>query len=189
MNLQENALILREKFFPLIIIENVVVRSVDSSMVEDFIKANFQAVFGDEGRRRVDVSPERKELADMTAQDFRKVHCEDFLFYFNDVPIGWSYGETHDFMTFYMRNSGVLPEYRNKGIYQSFLKHFLVYLTELGYERVVSHHKPNNAAVLISKLKAGFLISGMEYDERWGLLVKMAFQTQAYRRKKFDEGL
>lgn len=85
-----------------------------------------------------------------------------------------------------MNWSGILPEYQNRGVYSTFLHRFLDYLKKLGYVRVTSNHMVNNRPVLIAKLKAGFVATGMSLDERWGAMLWLTYfindaQAEAFR--------
>ncbi len=117
---------------------------------------------------------------------FARTHHERFIFY-NEAgeAIGWSYGEMLDYETFFMTSTGILPEYRRRGIYTAFLKRLLSYLAALGYERVTSNHQTNNAPVIIAKLKAGFVILGVNLDERWGAQVELACFFHDDRRRGY----
>ena len=118
----------------------------------------------------------RKETINPLYNRYDLLHSDNILFYNqSNQPIGWMFGETEDAETFYMRNTGILEEYQNKGIYTSFLKQYLQYLKEIGYERVTSHHSGTNKAVLIPKLKLGFEICGMELHEVFGPNLKMVY--------------
>jgi hypothetical protein len=66
-----------------------------------------------------------------------------------------------------------------------FLSKYIDYLTACGYERITSEHQPTNTAVLISELKFGFSIAGMELQERWGTLVKLVYLIPEDRRRSF----
>ncbi len=105
-------------------------------------------------------------------RDSFQSHTEQFVFY-NEAnePIGWSFGQQKESDTFIMLWTGVLPAYQNQGIYSAFLRRFLNYLRTIGYARVTSNHFVNNRAVLIAKLKAGFIATGMSLDERWGAVL------------------
>ncbi len=118
-------------------------------------------------------------------QVFSGTHHEYFVFFDGETVVGWSYGEMHDPETFFMSNSAVLPAYRQRGIYRHFLNHFINYLKALGYERITSHHQPNNSPVIMAKLKAGFVLSGMILDERWSAQVQMTYHCYEDRRQGF----
>jgi len=116
--------------------------------------------------------------------EYRKIHSEKFLIKFKGKVIGWFQGEMEDFETFYMRNTGIIPEHQNKGLYKKFLTVFEKYIFGLGYARISSQHSPTNAVILSLKLKAGYVIAGQEFHERWGILLKLVkFSTK--KRKDF----
>ena len=118
-------------------------------------------------------------------ESFATRNCEYVVFYDGETPIGWSHGDQDDVITFYMRNTGLLPSHRGKGVYSAFLSRFVDYLQDVGYERVTSHHQPSNPAVIIAKLKAGFVIEGMKIDERFGPLVCAVRYLSPERRQKW----
>ena len=74
-----------------------------------------------------------------------------------------------------MSNTGIFEEYRGKGIYSALLPKLLELFREKGFQKVSSRHNVANNAVLVPKLKAGFVITGFEIDERFGLLVVLSY--------------
>ena len=56
---------------------------------------------------------------------------------------------------------------------------------ELGGLRISSQHVATNNAVLIAKLKLGYVIAGTEYDEQMGLLVLLVLHLAPERRALF----
>lgn len=109
------------------------------------------------------------------ATSFEQIENHERWIFYNKEgqAIGWAIGEIRDHLTFYMRNSGIIKSHRRMGIYSSFLTQFVQYLFEQGYERIISHHQVNNNPVIIAKLKSGFVINGMDIDERYGLQVQL----------------
>lgn len=103
--------------------------------------------------------------------------------------VGWLTGEMEDPETFYVRTAGIVPEHRHAGVPQLFSPHFLRYLKALGYERVTSQHHPNNRAIIILQLRAGFNIEGYNVDERWGPQVKMVRYLHDDRETEFHRRL
>lgn len=129
---------------------------------------------------------ERQDKLTPLRQAFAGTHHEYFVFYDGEDVAGWSYGEMHDPETYFMSNSAILPDYRRRGIYSCYLSHFIGYLKALGYERITSNHQPNNRAVLMAKLKAGFVLSGMILDERWSAQVQMTYHMYPDRQRGFS---
>ena len=93
----------------------------------------------------------------------------------NNKLIGWSWGFQITGIEFYMCNSAVFPEYRRKGIYTELIKKVISKAQEDGFQEITSKHHPDNNAVIIPKLKAGFIIQGFEINPRFGLLVNLIF--------------
>ena len=117
----------------------------------------------------------------------RAIHKEHFLF-LNEVdePVGWSFGHMHDSETFFMSWSGVARAYQKRGIYGAFVRRLLPYLEGLGYERVSSNHMLNNRPVLIAKLKAGFNITSVTMDERYGAQATLTYFCHEDRQQGFE---
>jgi len=99
---------------------------------------------------------------------------------------GWHFGQQVAEDTFFMRNSAVLPAFRRKHIYERLLHATLEVVTRDGFQRVTSDHHPSNSAVLIAKLKAGFWISGVNVDDRFGTLVNLVWYSHQIRRESFE---
>lgn len=163
------------------------VRAATKKEVMDLVAKKYGAVFPDRGDTPwFRMSPERRKKAQEFWKHYDALHHEWFLFLGpKGAPIGWHMGEAEDYQTFYMRNTGILPEYQGRGLYRAFLKAFSDYLGELGYERITSQHKPTNKSILILKLKQGFVIGGLEMTENWGALVKMVKIIPQDRRESF----
>ncbi|MFG1485183.1 GNAT family N-acetyltransferase [Halobacteriovorax sp. RZ-2] len=100
--------------------------------------------------------------------------------------IGWSWGFQENSTTYYMCNSAVLPEYRRHGIYGAMLDKTLAILEAEGFQMVYSRHCATNNAVIIPKLKAGFLISKMEIDDKFGVLIHLHHYFNEKRKKVMD---
>lgn len=118
----------------------------------------------------------------------RQIPYEYFAFYNKEnKPVGFSAGKLVDAHTFFMEWSGILPMYHRQGLYSSFLTKLLPYLHALGIERVTSNHMGTNRPVLIAKLKAGFVVTGMTLDERHGMLVWLTLFLKSEREQGFQK--
>jgi L-amino acid N-acyltransferase YncA len=85
-----------------------------------------------------------------------------------------------------MRNSAVLEKHRNKGLYSELLKANIEILTNKGFQVIYSAHIATNNAILIPKLKAGFVITSLEIEERFGTRIKLSYFTSQLRKKVVD---
>ena len=180
---------IRNQFFPMLLSENIQAMPVHGSAFWGIISPIFDTVFPDTGIRGSHILPkERQQNSQRLRAAFHQVHHEYFVFYNEqEEPIGWSYGEMRDSMTFFMSNSGILSSYRRQGLYSAFLEQFLAYLTALGYERIISNHQTNNRAVIIAKLKAGFNITAINLDERWGAQVELTYFMHHDRQQEYEK--
>lgn len=179
----------RNKFFPFKTSNGVECVPVKAEELYRFLRKNFKDVFGTSFSSHFQVEPAALKKLKPLRKEYAKVHHEFFLFKKGKVTIGWSYGEMDDWETFYMRNTGILEEFRDNGVYGEFLAQLLKYLDAFGYQRVSSQHHPDNGAVIKAKLKAGFIIVGSENHERWGQLLKMVKildpKRENFFKKKF----
>lgn len=179
---------IRKTYYPQELDNGIVVKPIETrGEFFGITGALFDAVFTPfEQLGAYTLPEERRAKLTPLRQAFAGSHHEFFVFYDGDTVAGWSYGDMHDAETYFMSNSAILPDYRRQGIYSGFLSQFLNYLRELGYERVTSTHQPNNSAVIMAKLKAGFVLSGMILDERWSAQVQMTYHIYNDRREGFS---
>lgn len=104
----------------------------------------------------------------------------------NDQFVGWSWGFQENSTNFYMANSAVLEEHRRFGIYTGLLRAMIKKAIEEGFQVITSKHNATNNAVLIPKLKENFIISKMELDDVFGVLVHLHYYANPLRRKIMD---
>jgi RimJ/RimL family protein N-acetyltransferase len=130
---------------------------------------------------------ERRAGLDVLAESFSRPGAITFGFYdAADNPVGWYYGYMEEEHTHHIDTIGLLPECRGSGVYGAFLPKLLGYLGALGFERVTVYHHPNNPAVMIPELKAGFVIIALELHEEIGANIKMAYFMHPDRRAAFE---
>jgi GNAT superfamily N-acetyltransferase len=103
-----------------------------------------------------------------------------------DEFIGWTWGFQENSETFNMVNSAVLEDHRRQGLYSALLARCIEILTEKGFQVIYSKHCATNNAIIIPKLKAGFVIAKMEMNDRYGILIHLHFYTNSERRRIMD---
>ncbi|MFC5269279.1 hypothetical protein [Adhaeribacter terreus] len=103
-----------------------------------------------------------------------------------EEKIGWFKGEQKDKDSFSMSNTGIFPAHQQQGIYKAMLPKVLNLLQEAGFQRVISYHQATNNTIIIPKLKAGFLITGFEISDEYGLLIKLTYYFNETRRQAID---
>tara|TARA_Y100000768_G_scaffold388916_1_gene388649 strand:+ start:295 stop:837 length:543 start_codon:yes stop_codon:yes gene_type:complete len=104
----------------------------------------------------------------------------------SDNFVGWSWGFQDSSTSFYMANSAILEEHRRKGLYSKLVDEMIGLTSKLGFQMIYSRHCATNNFVIIPKLKAGFVISKMEMDDIFGVLIHLHFYPNKTRRKIMD---
>lgn len=104
----------------------------------------------------------------------------------HDDFIGWLFGFQESAETFYMCNSAILPEHRLKGLYTELMKTTLDIVVSMGFQKIYSRHSLTNNAILIPKLKAGFVMTTFEASDMFGMLVHLTYYPKDIRRKVLD---
>lgn len=100
--------------------------------------------------------------------------------------IGWSWGFQKSGIEFYMCNSAILPEYRRSGLYTRLLNAMLEKVQEFGFQEISSRHLTTNNAVIIPKLKVGFVITQLEVSDLFGAVVHLTYHFNKTRKKVLD---
>ncbi len=72
-----------------------------------------------------------------------------------------------------MSLTAIKPAFQRQGIYSGLLSRLLPLLRDMGFRQVTSHHRADNSAVLVPKLKAGFLVTGVQVSPISGLMVEL----------------
>lgn len=131
------------------------------------------------------------ESEKQSLRDLRGLMKDQFrlrlLAFVDGALAGWHFGWQTDGETYYMTNSAVLPEFRNRGVYAALLKETIERVRDRGFQMLSSRHHGNNPEVLIPKLRQGFIVTGSQLDERFGFLIEMRLYLNAERRRRYDE--
>ncbi len=99
---------------------------------------------------------------------------------------GWSQSVQERGDEICMCMSAVKPAHQRHGIYARMLDMLLDRARELGFQSVISFHQATNNAILIPKLKAGFHVTGVEYRDTRGVLLKLTYLFNDERRHLLD---
>ena len=180
----------RAKHFPMQLPDQIVGRNVPLQTYFDVEDALEPVIFPENERiNRWFNLPEarRDHRKDFLFGLQRNTHQDAIVFYHDEKPIGWSAGRMTGATEFMMDVTGIHPDYQQRGIYTQFLRLYMAYLRDVGYERVISYHSPTNRAVLIAKLKAGFVIAGTEFREHAGASVKVVYLLHQDRYERFED--
>ena len=75
---------------------------------------------------------------------------------------------------------------RRTGIYSELARLVIDEAKSRGYSVIWSRHAANNNAVIVAKLKLGFFVSGFEYSEVYGPLVRLTYLLREKRRQLYQ---
>lgn len=169
---------------------NYSIKIISLDEIRKFRNENNNLVFSDifNINMRTLLSEEEKKLIDA---NYSKLYKDQYVlnvgvFDQDDNMIGWHSGYQADQSTFYMMNSAILEQHRRKGLYGRLLKFVIDHLKDKGIQVIYSRHTATNNAVIIPKLQAGFIISGLEIDDTFGTLVNLKYYFNDSRRKIMD---
>ncbi|WP_240741933.1 GNAT family N-acetyltransferase [Deinococcus sp. KSM4-11] len=95
--------------------------------------------------------------------------------------VGWQFSHQTDERTVSMADTGILPQHQGRGLYTRLLPQVLDAFQAAGYTLVTSHHRATNNRVIIPKLRAGFLLQGLNAYEG-GLNVALTLSLDATYR-------
>ncbi|BDS10540.1 GNAT family N-acetyltransferase [Aureispira anguillae] len=161
---------------------------IESEKFFVFFKKNRSKIFSDDFDFDIDriLTNEEKEKRNNHKRIFSKGHSYYLVAKKNDEIIGWSFGVQKSAEDYYMVNSAVFPNYRNKGIYTMMLNKSVELISKQGFQRIYSLHKMSNNPILIPKLKYGFIITGFEINDVFGSLVELSYYTNPTRRELLE---
>lgn len=164
---------------------DIVVRVVES-FPEPAISALQREVFAD-FERSEELAHVLASEAATRAEELNAPHPSMFRVaaFRGENLVGWTQGYREGKARFYMLNSGVAAHERRKGIYTRLVQAVLTHAKTQGYSVVVSHHVPANVPVIIAKLQLGFLVTGFEYSEVYGPLVRLSYVVGEKRRELY----
>jgi len=100
------------------------------------------------------------------------------------VAFSFGFQETED--NFYVACSAVVEEKRNLGLYSALLDYTIETCREQGFQVIYGTHCATNNAVIVPKLKKGFVISKMECSDIFGVVLHVCYFTNPLRRKVMD---
>ncbi|MBS1622629.1 MAG: GNAT family N-acetyltransferase [Bacteroidetes bacterium] len=149
--------------------------------------------------RSAEVYPDVLQInTDLWLSDQEKARCSTlsksiqsritlyFLIYHHEEPIGWHCAYQVDGETMYMYESGIIAAHRGRGIYTAVISWLLELFRTLGFQKVTSKHHASNNAVIVPKVKAGFMITGFTVDESVGLMVCLTYIFNQQRRNVYS---
>ncbi|MFB3910491.1 MAG: GNAT family N-acetyltransferase [Candidatus Eisenbacteria bacterium] len=170
------------------LIEGYTVADLEAEEFEEIFRSHRKEVFAE----TIDLFPERYLSDEEKAriEGLRARMGEPFRLrlgiYQEDRLAGWFTGVQSDAGRFYMANTGIFKEHQGRGIYKALLPRILDRVRAEGFQIAWSRHTATNNRVIVPKLKAGFLITGFELSDVFGLLVHLSYFMNPMRRRILD---
>ena len=174
---------------PIPLVDGYHAREITKEALLPFWRANAPVVFGPNRGVQTDrlLSEAEKDAAARLHENLGTPLRLDYGVYADDGEmVGWSFGFQESRATFYMCNTGILAAHRRRGLYSALLPVIMKRVTAEGFQLVYSRHTLTNNAVIIPKLRAGFIISSVELSDRHGTMVHLRYYTNAGRRQVMD---
>jgi len=132
------------------------------------------------------LSESEREKQIELAKHFKNRQFFYFFIYYKSEIVGWHFGKQMDGEEYYMINTGIFKAHQNKGVYQTFLREVLAFILDKGYQIISSKHHASNNAVLVPKLKAGFVIQSIEIDLAFGTMIKLIYLANEKARSIYN---
>jgi ribosomal protein S18 acetylase RimI-like enzyme len=132
------------------------------------------------------ISEDEKKKIEELRKPFDATFRLNLGMYVDGEFAGWSWGFQDSGDSYYMVNSAVLEKFRKRGLYTRLLDDVMKRLADKGFQRIYSRHSMTNNAILIPKLKKGFVLTAFEMTDIFGLVVHLTYFTNATRRRALD---
>jgi len=164
---------------PIHLLQNYYARVVDSTIMFDILKKHRAAAFPNtvDFNRAAVLGKAEKKRWEEKIRSAKPPFRLSYLIEQNDNLVGWCTAIQRDIDVWYMHNTAIFEAHRKKGLYTAVLQLMLNYAKLEGYQKVESIHIATNNAIIIPKLKAGFVITGMHISEKYGTMVELSYYT------------
>lgn len=162
---------------PIQLLENYYAKVVDDTTIFNILNKYRTTVFPNTVDFKIlaAYSDEEKKLLKKKKQLARQPTRLSYVVEQAGKLSGWCTAYEKDIDEWYMHITAIFKEHRKKGLYTAVLKLMLAYAKKEGYQKVTSVHNATNNAIIIPKLKAGFVISGMHINEKFGTMVELTY--------------
>ena len=162
---------------PIHLLQNYYAKIVDNPTIFDILKKYRTTVFSDsvDFNRYTVFSDLEKKQFDEKIQSTKAPLRLSYIIEQNNNLVGWCTAFQKDVDKWYMHNTAIFEQHRKKGLYTAVLQLMLAYAKSEGYQKVTSIHNATNNAIIIPKLKAGFVINGMHINEKFGTMIELSY--------------
>lgn len=154
--------------------EGVLIRSVDAAEWHRVVDAMWTGTLDRPG---LDLGPlfspeQAAAVADLDASISPRMEHR-LLFEAGGEVVGGYWGQQETWGRYYMTVTVFRPDWRGRGLYRALLPRVVAAAEAAGFREVYSRHRADNNAILVPKLRAGFVIAAFEVAPRWGLTVHL----------------
>jgi GNAT superfamily N-acetyltransferase len=171
------------------LVDGYYAREIDKASFDPFFAQHVKTVFNSTRSLAVHRLMSDVELAAEAKLKARLGEPISLFFGIYDAAheqVGWSFGFQTSSQEFYMCNTAILEQHRGRGLYKALLPVIIARVSALGFQVIFSRHAMTNNAVIIPKLRAGFVMSNVELSDSFGTLIRLSFFTNAGRRNAMD---
>ncbi len=130
-----------------------------------------------ESRPRIDLAPLHSELDRAGVADLDAVLATPLehrvVLRAAGAPIGAYHGHQEASGGYKMANTILVPEWRGRGVYRALLGQIEAAVRASGFLEMSSRHRADNNAVIVPKLRAGWVIAAFDVVPKYGLLVHL----------------
>ena len=99
-------------------------------------------------------------------------------------PAAWTWSREESAGTIQMVESAVLPDFQGQGLYQMLQNLVLERARNKGLTEVMAQIRADHNDMLIPKLKAGFIITGMQISPRFGTMLQLSYPLREEIRQQ-----
>lgn len=162
---------------PIHLVQNYYAKIVDDRTIGEILKNNRKIMFPNTvDFNRYAIFSEHEKESIKTKKNRRQPPLRlSYVLEQEGNLVGWCTAYEKDVDEWYMHNTGIFKAHRKKGLYTAVLKLMIEYAKENGYLKISSTHNATNNAVIIPKLKAGFVISSLKINEKFGTMVELGY--------------
>ncbi|MDD0854318.1 GNAT family N-acetyltransferase [Halobacteriovorax sp. GB3] len=168
--------------------ESFIIECVSSEVFFDGFKEESNEEFQEflHSGNSIFYSEEEKERYRSIKPDFKD---EAFLYFIvkrDDVVVARSFSNQISIDTIMMCMSYVKKDFRGRGLYKLMLQETIERAKDIGYRKIQSYHNTTNNDIIIPKLKAGFVFTGMKINAGYGTLAELTYFFNKDERDAVD---
>lgn len=162
---------------PIHLTQNYYAKIVDDKTIGEILKTHQKTVFSNTVDFNRYAVFSGQEIENMRAKKMSRTppFRLSYAIEQEDKLVGWCTAYEKDIDEWYMHNTGIFKAHRKKGLYTAVLQLMINFAKIEAYPKISSLHNATNNAVIIPKLKAGFVITGFRINDRFGTLVELSY--------------